>query len=380
MTKELQTILAEYDCFKQNGETAILATVVDVRGSSYRLPGARMLISETGASVGTISGGCLEADVVERAKTVLKTGEPQVFVYDTTANEDSVFSLNMGCRGVIRILLESVEDNKLFEFVAKCAALRRAAVIATVINSSDAAAKIGQRVFLPDDEVLKNDSPSLDAEFESSIQKRIFADAANVLQNRRSDCKTYKTANGAIEIFLEFLPAPLMLTIFGAGHDAAPLVRFAKELGWHVSLLDHRAAFAAKERFPLADFVGVSRPDDFRGFSSHKSDHAAIVMTHNYAHDKEIIRRLLNTNAVYIGALGPKRRAEQILRELRDEQKDFPPENLEKLFAPVGLDIGAASPETIALSIVAEISAVFANRNGGFLRERAGSIYNRDQF
>ncbi len=300
--KEIKEILERVSAFA-DGEKAILATVVDVRGSGYRLPGARMLMLADGRTFGTVSGGCLEADVLERAKKVLASGQAEVFTYDTTENEDSVFSLNMGCRGVIQILLEPVSK----------------------------------------------DSP-------------LISEMRAAYDNREAS---------------ENVEPPIAVMLFGAGADAVPLVRIASELGWQVTVYDHRPAFLTEERFPSAKKIVLQNVDEpLTEFASDRRT-AAVIMTHNYTRDCFVLPALLNSDAFYIGALGPKRRTEQILEELTANGENFTPEQLSRLYAPVGLDIGADTPEGIALSIIGEIQSVLANRDGGHLRNRKGSIYDR---
>jgi xanthine dehydrogenase accessory factor len=371
--KELQNILKKLRQISSENVGAVLATVVDVRGSSYRLPGAKMLILDTGETVGTVSGGCLEADVMERAKRVLKTNEPQIFVYDTTDAEDSVFSLNMGCRGVIRILLEPARESDYLNFVEKCFDARQTGVAATLIGASDGTKlKTGQRFFFNKTETHRN---SVGGEFE----EQVFADAQAVLETERSLCKTYQTANGAAEFFIEIVKPPLNLIVFGAGADAVPLVELGKNLGWRVAVVDHRAAFANMERFPAADEILLSRTENAGDNLAIDEDSVAVVMTHNYERDREILKFLSKSAARYVGVLGPKRRTESLLQELTDAGEVFAENELSKLYAPVGLDIGADTPETIALSIVAEINSVLAGRAAGFLRNRNGSIYGRSE-
>lgn len=369
--KELQTILNESIRLKAESTKAVLATVVDVQGSSYRLPGARMLISNAGETFGTVSGGCLESDVLERARRVLQTGEPTVLAYDTTGKADSVFSLNMGCNGIVRILLEPVNDNDFFAFVEKCFQIKKRAVVANLIASSnESKLKIGSRFFFDQSDISSNNPAS-------EIEQKLLADAANVFANGNSQCRTYEIENERAEFFLEIISPPVNLVIFGAGYDAIPVAEFAKSLGWRVLVVDHRAAFATRERFPKADEILILRPEDLPEKFAAGEDSVAVMMTHNYALDREIIKFLLSQPFAYIGALGPKRRTENLLQELQIKGEIFTQTQLNKLYAPVGLDIGAANPETIALSIIAEISSVLAKREGGFLRGRQGSIYDR---
>ncbi len=301
--KEIRVILKAVATL-DDGEWAILATVIDVRGSGYRLPGARMLMLANGDTFGTVSGGCLEADVLERAKKVLESGKAEVFTYDTTGDENSVFSMNMGCRGVIQIRLEPVG--------------KESAVIAAM---------------------------------RAAYEEREASDEFEV---------------------------PVAIMLFGAGADAVPLVRIASELGWQVTIHDHRGAFLTRERFPDAKMLVLQNVDEPPAPIIADARTAGVMMTHNYARDRFILPALLDSDVFYIGALGPKRRTEDLLAELAAEGRTFSGEQLARLFAPVGLDIGADSPEGIALSIVAEIQSVLRSRSGGNLRDREGSIYDRD--
>jgi len=367
--KELQEILKRISQFKEN-EKAILATVVDVVGSSYRRAGARMLIDANGYSIGTVSGGCLEADVLERAKRVLKTGEATVITYDTTKDENSVFGLGMGCRGVIRVLLEAIEKEsflfRVFQFLFEH---RHRQFIATIISSDRAV--IGGRIFYSafdqfDFEHLPNEVEDF-GELKNDCEK-FFA------QNKAAEVRAYKIGDDYFELFFENISPPLSLLLFGAGFDALPVVRFAKELGWRVTVIDHRAVFANEGRFPEADEIVVSRAEDLPAELFADENSAAVVMTHNYERDREVLHLLLNSSCRYIGALGPKKRTGNLIQELRDEERTFNEENLNKIHAPIGLDIGAETPEEIALAVIAEIKSTLANRSGGFLRERNGSI------
>ena len=372
--KELQVILELQKRIANENGASVLATVVDVKGSSYRLPGAKMLITETGESFGTVSGGCLEADVLERAKQVLKTGVPQVFVYDTTGTEDSVFSLNMGCRGVIRILLESVEpENLLFRILNIASENRARKLIATIISTSDEVnLPVGGRVFY--DLVEQFNFKNVPDVFE--FRQELLKDCEiSFNKNNAAHCKSYKTEKGNFEFFFEIINPPPHLLVFGAGADSVSLAELAKNLGWYVSVIDHRPAFATRERFSTADEIILSRPENLK--LSLDENSVAVVMTHNYELDKQILQLLLKSDASYVGALGPKRRTESLLLELWETGGDFGEKDRQKLYAPVGLDIGADTPETIALSIIAEIQSVLARREGGFLRNRKGSIYNR---
>ena len=376
MNKELLEIIKYFASSELKATRTILATVVDVKGSSYRLPGARMLIRENGEMIGTVSGGCLEADVLERAKRVLQTGKTEIFIYDTTSHADSVFTLNMGCRGVIRILLEPFDSgDNLLKAWNNVFQEQKQLLVATLISTEYTdKAPIGGKIFysgakqlyfenLPEGLKISDDLRSACNEF---FEK-----------NEKAQIKEIQTVQGKFELFFEIFSPPINLIVFGAGADAIPVAETAKNLGWCVSVVDHRPAFANKERFPFADQIIIARAEHLAENMTIAKNTVAVVMSHNYEHDKNALRFLLDSNAGYIGALGPKRRTENILRELQETGETFSDEQINKLYAPVGLDIGADTPESIALSIIAEIKSVLSNRNGSFLRLRSGSIYNR---
>lgn len=360
--REIREILAKLDVL---AAPAVLATVVDLKGSSYRLPGARMLVLPDGAFVGTVSGGCIEADVLERAARVAETGIPEVFLYDTTADENSVFSMNMGCRGIVRILLEKVApESPYIGFLARSVAERKAGFAATLVSPMERETGPVRYYF----DVSGRGGEDAPAPVADEV-RRIASD-----RRGRRPAGLFELEDGS-EYFIEIVEPPKHLVVFGAGADAIPLVDLANRIGWETTVADHRPAYANRERFSTADRIVVARPEDAADRVSLGSDCAAVVMSHNYVHDKEHLRRLLRSGLAYIGALGPRVRTERILSELREEGDSFTESELEALRAPVGLDIGGADPETIAVSMIAEIQAVFANRDGGALRDRPGSIY-----
>lgn len=358
------------------GETAILATVIDVLGSGYRLPGARMIMLESGETLGTVSGGCLESDVLERAKKVLDTGQSEVFTYDTTGDENSVFSMNMGCRGVIRILLEPIgRDSELITRLRRSYRNKEPQIIATLVGTDDQGLKyIGSRVYLRSSGEIDSISlpPVLHPNTELITALKGFSDSG-----KRYDFHAFQTGEGNFEFAFERLEPPVSILLFGAGADAIPMARIVSELGWDLTVFDHRPAYLTGERFPTSDRLVLQESD--LPIKIHNTDGrcAVVIMTHNYGRDREVLPAALTSNAFYIGALGPRRRTEQLLEELSESGHSFSDEQLARLYAPVGLDTGADTPESIALSIAGEIQSVLADRQGGHLRNRQKSIYDR---
>ena len=379
MSKELRSIVEHFDEITGAGQLAVLATVIDVRGSSYRLPGARMLIDSEGNTHGTVSGGCLEADLLERAQRVRDTGAAEVFVYDTSINDDSVFGLNMGCRGVVRILLEPAEL-KLFEFLNHRLKSRHSGVVATLVRADHENGRengkengketgkdlrVGARLMIDERGSVANG-------LNSEVQTVLATDCFAALENKTSRLEAYEFG----EVFLEYIAPLVPLVVFGAGHDAVPLIWFAKELGWHVTLVDHRPAAAAREEFSIADEIIIARPQSAASRLSIDDETVAVLMTHNYSLDLELLEFLLRSPARYLGMLGPRSRADRLLQDLSSVGIEPADQELERVYAPIGIDIGAETPEEIALSIIAEIRAVLAGRPGGMLRERKGSIHS----
>lgn len=371
--KEIAEIIRKVSAFGPD-ERAVIATVVDLKGSGYRLPGARMLIAQDGMTVGTVSGGCLEADVLERARRVIETGLAEIFTYDTTADENSVFSLNMGCRGILRILIEPIDARS--EFISRICEVfetRHSMIAATVIDSPLREVPVGTRVYA-------RHGGSGDSVTSSGLHISIpeLAFDMRTLAGSKAPMATitYSLTGEMIEFAFENLLPPVLLHIFGAGADAVPLASAANALGWQVKVHDHRPAFLTSERFPDADQLVTADRDAAPEIDA--DDRTAIVsMNHNYDRDKRVLGPALRSDVFYVGALGPKKRTQQILDELAAVGDAFTDKQLSRLRAPAGLDIGGDSPETIAISIIAEIQSVLKHRLGAPLRDREAPIYDR---
>jgi xanthine dehydrogenase accessory factor len=357
---ELKSILATWAASEAKGHSGVLATVVDVKGSAYRRPGARMLMTSDGGRVGTISGGCLEGDVAKKSWWWTESGRPVVRVYDTTSDDETVWEFGLGCNGVVRVLLERLdtpEAKSAMAFLNLCRLERARGVMATVISSpGPEVARVGDRWFLgPNGDTEGNVNDLM-------VRDWIEAEADAALLERRSRLLTVPHSLGNIDVFVEVISPPVPLLIFGGGPDAMPVVRMAKELGWHVSVVDSRPSHAQVRRFPDADAVVLTRHDYPLEGVVIEPDSVAVVMNHNYPLDRSVLGRLMKHRLAFIGRLGPRMRTERIFEDLNL------PMAADRIHAPIGLDIGADTPESIALSIVAEIQAVLAGRTGQMLR------------
>lgn len=320
---EISRILAALD--SAAGQPAALATLVKVEGSSYRRPGARLLLLPNGTRLGSISGGCLEEDVMERARRVLASGSPELAVYDTTAENDLVWGVGLGCQGVVRVLLERIPAARPTWIAALRANLHERRDTSLIVNQAGT---------------------------------RLAGDTA--------------VANGD---FHETIPAPPALLICGAGDDARPLAQMAKNTGWHVTVVDARGAYASLERFPEADKVLAAPIPTIIAQLRLDARTFAVVMTHRYADDRDFLRALLPRDFAYLGQLGPRVRTDRILNELKADGLALTDAALAKLHAPVGLDLGGSTPETVALAIVAELETRLNGRAPGHLRDRPGPIH-----
>lgn len=372
---EMQRIIQCCARLRGRGERAALATVVAVEGSTYRRPGARMLVGADGESEGSISGGCLERDVFRQAARVLHGGEPAVVVYDST-DEDVAEGYSLGCNGVVVVLVQPLApegSSGALDFVADCLKRRRRGALVTVFAAKGVAGvRVGARLTFADDGSLH--THDID---DVSLRFRLEDEARKALRDGRSARVRLQAAAGHVEAFVEYVAPPPALTIFGAGHDAVPLAQFAKALGWHVSVVSRNAGHAIHARFAGVDRVLVADAETALTGQTDEGGAIAVVMTHNYFEDLRVLRALIPRRPRYVALLGPKRRTARLLAALADEGLDVRSEAADWLHGPAGLDIGADMPEEIALAIVAEIRAVLAGRAGGFARDRRGPLHVR---
>jgi xanthine dehydrogenase accessory factor len=367
---ELQAILKAFD-ESQNSGDAFLATVVKTQGSTYRRPGAKMLITSTGKMVGTISGGCLENDVFEHTRQSMSNSKAIVITYDNTAPEDIIWGFGLGCNGIVQVLIESLNLNNtnILNYIKECLNNNHFGVIATVFNTEgEVNIKIGTRL-------LVNSNGNISTNIQDiNFAQSLTTDAQAALINQKSTVNKYHLSNGSVEIFIEVIQPPTPLVIFGAGRDAIPVAKYAKTLGWHVTVVDCRASNATYERFLMADEIILARRETINQVSITERT-AAVVMTHNYLDDIEIVKMLLLSSNRYAGVLGSKQRIERLLTDLRAAETIYTDDMLEKLHAPIGIDIGAETPEEIAMAIIAEVQAVLSNRNASFLKNRKKPIH-----
>ncbi|ANS73287.1 hypothetical protein AWM70_00730 [Paenibacillus yonginensis] len=340
--------------------SCVIATIVEVAGSAYRREGARCVILENGEVKGILSGGCIEEDLKEHAAKVFATGLPRRLYYDFRAGDDEVWGLGIGCNGAVGIWLELYDParfpeqaRRMSEDYRRRLSARLPYVAVTVLSSSDPLAHpVGER-------------------WTASEELSAEAGELRELREGQKAGRVKVAKDGAeLELLVEHVRPAAELVIVGAGEDARILCEMAKQLGWRVGILYHATDKASRQQFPHADELMIIPRLAYE--QADVAGKSVVVMTHNLELDREAVRQLLRANPAYLGLVGSKYRLEQILSYIRKADPGFEDSLLEKLYSPAGLDIGAETPQEIALSILAEAAACRSGQSGGFLRDRKG--------
>jgi xanthine dehydrogenase accessory factor len=375
--KEIREIIKTFDEASNDGHRCALATVVHVDGSSYRRPGARMLVTDEGKLTGAISGGCLEGDALRKALLVLYEQKSMLVTYDTNDEDDAKLGAGLGCNGIIQVLIEPIlkdnPDNPI-ELLRTVQDTRQDAVLATVFSlQHKREIQKGTCLLMQDDRIislLENGDP---------IRDFILSDAKKVLSLKNSTFRHYVFGRNDVNAFIEIIRPPVSVVVIGAGNDTIPLVEMADILGWNITVADGRPSYAKPERFASSCKVIVARPESVLEKLQIDEQTAFVLMTHNYPYDLAMLREIIKTDAGYIGSLGPRKKIDRMVKDLNNESIFLTEEQARHIYGPAGLDIGAETPEEIALSIIAEIRAVFSNRKGGMLRENESTIHPRSE-
>lgn len=368
---ERERLLDRLTALERDRQPGAVATVVRVAGSSYRRAGARMLFGADGERVGMLSGGCFDLD--DRARQAMRTGRPSRHRYDTTAPADVVIGSGSGCQGVVDILVAPVDDGhrpSLRECLEPSLRQGRPAALATVIDppaTDPERAPLGARLLVTGDGPARGSLG--DAGLDAAVERR----ARSLLGSERVTADRYPAGRGTAQVMVEGIMPVRRLAVFGAGDDAAPLAVIGAQAGLSVTLTDHRPAYADPQRHPAAAAVlhAADAADAVRRIAPGPRT-ACVSVTHDYLRDAAILAALKETPAAYVGVIGPRSRAERLIAESGWETGDPG-----RLYCPAGLDIGAQTPEEIALSVVAEVLGVLSARTAGHLRDRAGPIHDR---
>jgi xanthine/CO dehydrogenase XdhC/CoxF family maturation factor len=344
----LHRLLPLFERARASHEPLVLCTVIRTGGSTYAKPGAQMLIAADGEYAGLLSGGCLEGDLREHARGVAATGTARIVSYDLRSSTDQLFGLGAGCEGAMDILLTRVSEDDGFQpmaLIAQCARRGEPCRIGFITASADASIAVGSMLF------------------ESSAPPMLRDAMSSALDNT-----SVRLRRPDLELFIAAIPPPPRLLLAGGGPDARPVASLADFLGWRLTVADHRAIYLTPARFPPETLLVESRASDI-GQSLRLDDFsAAIVMSHHLESDLQYLRALAHSTVPYVGLLGPAARRERLLADLGADAQRLHA----RLRAPVGLDIGGRSPESIALSIIGEVHAVLAGRAGRPFSESLG--------
>lgn len=370
--KEIKAIIKAYDSIEP-GTHAALATVVRVEGSSYRRTGARMLVQDNGTWTGGISGGCLEGDALKRARLAINNSRATLITYDTTEDDPHQIGVGLGCNGVIDVLFTPLDLESRYnpvEILKSCVkASRDTHILLTITNLE------GNLGDLASGNVVNYIGPeSLEVFKSEEIRRQISEKVAFQISESKSAPAQFSAEDCHIEIFIEILPPEINVILMGHQYDVYPMSRLLKELDWRVSICGD----ILKINPQIKSFTdAIVSNSEFEKLIV--DEHTAIIlMSHDYKTDKRNLTRVLKTKAPFIGMLGPKVRSEKIWKELSEEGNKISESDMKRIYAPVGLDIGAVNPEEIALSLAAGVKAVFSNRDGGFLKFRETPIHQRN--
>jgi xanthine dehydrogenase accessory factor len=348
MDSVLGPLLPLFERERAAGRAMALGILVHTVGSTYRKPGAMLLIAESGEYAGLISGGCLEGDLGERARAVIATGRASLVTYDLRNSDDLVWGLGLGCEGAMHILLVSIGPREQWQPLAHLAAALAAhspTAIGVVTESQDEGLPVGSLI-LPR---APDGSQVLPPEAASLLEPRTLV--ALHAAPRAGSVGWLEGPGGRWKLLLLPLSLPPRLLLLGAGPHALPVVDFAGRMHWRVTVVDHRPAYAVSSHFPLAERVLLVRPDEIAQAVDLGQFTAAVVMSHHLPSDLEYLRALSASSLAYVGLLGPHARREKLLSELGPDTQRL----RTRLHAPVGLNLGGRTPEAIALAIVAEI-------------------------
>lgn len=366
--KEINDIIQAYQKAKAADKKTALATVVKVEGSSYRQPGARMLVTGDGELTGAISGGCLEGDALKKALLAIHQQQNKLITYDTSNEEDSDFGVQLGCNGIVHILFEYIDDekNNPIDLLIKVSEERRDSVLTCLFSLERGQKQIGTVLFYSQNAVWP----------ENHRSDHLAEDMKKVFESRSSAVKRVMHENIPCEALIEYLPPAVSLVIAGAGNDVKPLVEIASVMGWEITVAEGRVSHATEKRFPLAKTVKVIGAEDFLNGITMDEYTFVVLMTHNYRYDLTVLKNMLNCHNRYIGVLGPKSKLNRMLSDLAEEGVEISEEQMQRIYGPVGLDIGAETSEEIALSVAAEIKAVLEGKKGNSLRYKKDKIHH----
>ena len=366
-----RSIVEAAERLRRHGEPYLVATVVCVNGTAYRRPGARMILTRFRWVAGSVSGGCLEGDISEKGWMRTKDGNPVLITYDSTSSldddDDIRSAFGLGCDGTVEVMLERAGVSgriDALEFASRCLHAHKRGAVTTVFHSTDPAIRVGARLAI----IAGGDVQEEEDKLDRTLRDAIAADMRGVIEVGRAANRTYETEAGKIEVLIEAVLPPPRLFLCGTGHDAVPVATMARAMGWDVIVCANEAKYATRDRFSMAHEVLVGSPAEISARIAESDRAVAVVMNHNCDRDREALRMLLATKLRYVGVIGPRSRTRRLLREIGADDED------PRVVGPAGLEIGAESPQELALAIVGEMQAVLAGTSVGDIRQRIPTV------
>jgi xanthine/CO dehydrogenase XdhC/CoxF family maturation factor len=360
--RETERLLEVIRQTRAAGLPAALATIVRVRGSAYRREGTRMFVRQDGTYECALSGGCLEPTVAEAAARVIATGEPVVVSYDLA--DDSIWGLAIGCSGAVDIRIDRIEDDPI------------TSAWLTILERGEGAVLVAPLSGVSGRMIVRGPGDVVGELTDSAVGQAAIARACARLE------AAYPQSGpewiGGAELFYDVATPPPELVIFGAGHDSAPVAQLAWTLGFAVTVVDVREAFLAPDRFAGATLV-CAHFSQFAARLKLGGGSFVLVMNHHVERDQESLRFALESEAACIGVLGPRSRYEKLLAGLAREGYVASSSKLARVRSPVGLSLGAETPQEVAVSIVGEILAIRRGFDGGFLNGSVDSLHRPDE-
>jgi len=367
--KEIKSIIQLYNALKNTPEKCAIAQVVRVQDSSYRREGARMLVFESGVFEGGISGGCLEGDALKRSQFAILKQEPSIVTYDTS--KENEIGVGLGCNGIIDVLISPIsEGSNTLTMLEKCVADRGMHVIATVtaLSGKTDGIQLGKSYY------YDKGTGSLEGCEHDGLRDFLRQKLQDVLEKKKSKTYHFETERTKASVFLELIPPQYHLALYGDNYDVYPIIAMAALMDWEVSLVGNIQKLNKEKLRTVPNIYpkdGSERPNiDERT--------AIVLMAHDYKTDYTNLLELLQSPAPYIASLGPKKRFDKILMDFQSNGITLTAEQLQRIYAPCGLEIGANTPEEIAVSLFGEILSVFMGKEGGMLRNKQGPIHKRD--
>lgn len=358
-----------------------MVTLVHLQGSSYKGLGARMLVDPNGQTTGTISGGCLEADVALHGQQVLATAQPKIVTYDSRSDEDLIWGLGLGCEGLIQLLIQPLRpltSRRLTQVLQPLVFQRKTAILTHAWHSTtpEDVTVLGTRIYTPDLIAADGFENHTNLDWLDQKARELWAEADRSFAPK-THCFSLEnsSAEHAMVLCQPIVPAPELL-VCGGGFDTPPLLRLAAFAGWS-TLLALPKSPPQHQTWPGNPKLIIGEPKALLEKRSVSKRTLVILKSHHFFTDLAYLKALLPSQAPYMGLLGPKRRTLRLFDELQKEGITISESDLQRLFFPVGLDIGAETSEEIALAIFAEMRAFLADRKGGSLKFRQGPIHQR---